>query len=97
MSPFFLNSGESFWLAVGFVSQFVFFLRFAVQRAATKNEKRELHPGIVLVFQPCGGGRLLAYSICRSDPVFIIGLSFSFVVYLRNLYFINKKKKRALP
>jgi lipid-A-disaccharide synthase-like uncharacterized protein len=48
-------------------------------------------------FSLVGAAGLLAYSIYRSDPVFIIGLSFSFVVYLRNLYFINKKKKRALP
>ncbi|RZA13537.1 MAG: hypothetical protein EOP02_28195, partial [Proteobacteria bacterium] len=39
-----------------------------------------------------GSALLLIYAIYREDPVFIIGQSFGFVVYLRNLQLIAKHK-----
>ena len=35
---------------------------------------------------------MLAYAIYREDPVFIIGQSFGFLVYLRNLQLIARHK-----
>jgi lipid-A-disaccharide synthase-like uncharacterized protein len=97
MNTFFFYPGESFWLAVGFLSQFMFFLRFAVQWVATEMRKESYIPESFWYLSLMGAVGLLAYSVYRRDPVFIVGLSFSFLVYLRNLYFINKKKKRELP
>jgi len=36
---------------------------------------------------------LLSYALYREDPVFIIGQSFGFVVYIRNLQLIFKRLK----
>jgi lipid-A-disaccharide synthase-like uncharacterized protein len=32
----------------------------------------------------------------RQDPVFILGQAFGVVVYLRNLYFIGKRRRDAV-
>jgi lipid-A-disaccharide synthase-like uncharacterized protein len=40
-----------------------------------------------------GSALLLSYAIYRQDPVFILGQSFGFVVYLRNLHLIARHKK----
>jgi lipid-A-disaccharide synthase-like uncharacterized protein len=41
-----------------------------------------------------GSALLLAYAIYRQDPVFIVGQSFGFIVYLRNLQLIAKHHER---
>jgi lipid-A-disaccharide synthase-like uncharacterized protein len=41
-----------------------------------------------------GSALLLAYAIYRQDPVFIVGQSFGFIVYLRNLQLIAKFKEQ---
>ncbi|MNY65523.1 hypothetical protein D3C86_2028000 [compost metagenome] len=41
-----------------------------------------------------GSALLLAYAIYRQDPVFILGQSFGFVVYLRNLQLIARNKDK---
>ena len=86
-------SGESFWLAIGFLSQAMFFMRFAVQWVATEIKKESHIPESFWYFSLAGAAGLLAYAIHRRDPVFIAGLAFSFVVYIRNLYYIHKKKR----
>ena len=44
-----------------------------------------------------GGGLLLfVYALYRRDPVFIAGQGFGVFVYLRNLYFVLRDRKRAL-
>jgi lipid-A-disaccharide synthase-like uncharacterized protein len=94
MNPsFWLYSQDSLWLAVGFVSQSMFFLRFLVQWIATERRKESYIPVSFWYFSLAGAAGLLSYSIYRNDPVFIVGLTFSFVVYLRNLYFIHGKAR----
>jgi lipid-A-disaccharide synthase-like uncharacterized protein len=49
---------------------------------------RYRRPSIANTLVPASGGNstwLLAYAICRQDPVFIAGQAFGFIVYLRNL------------
>jgi lipid-A-disaccharide synthase-like uncharacterized protein len=43
-----------------------------------------------------GSVLLLAYSIHRKDPVFILGQSMGIFIYTRNLYLIRREKKMAL-
>jgi lipid-A-disaccharide synthase-like uncharacterized protein len=40
---------------------------------------------------------LLVYALYRKDPVFIAGQAFGVFVYLRNLYFVLRERKTALP
>jgi len=78
-----------FWLAVGFVGQFVFGLRFVVQWIATERRKKSVIPLAFWYLSLAGTIVLLAYSIWRLDPVFIAGFSLNMIIYLRNLYFIH--------
>jgi lipid-A-disaccharide synthase-like uncharacterized protein len=43
-------------------------------------------------FSVCGGVVLLAYSIYKRDPVFILGQSVGLFVYFRNLYLIFRER-----
>ena len=81
------------WLAVGFLGQALFFMRFLVQWIASERKKRSVFPIAFWYFSLGGAALLLAYAIYRVDPVFIIGQSFGFLIYGRNLYFIHHAQR----
>ncbi len=89
-----LSAGaETIWIAIGFLGQFLFFLRFFVQWVASEKKKKSVIP---LAFWYCsigGGAILLAYAIYRKDPVFIAGQSCGVFIYARNLYLIYQNRK----
>lgn len=76
------------WLAVGFLGQGFFFSRFLVQWWASERARRSVVPITFWYFSLGGGVVLLAYSIYKMDPVFILGQAVGLFVYLRNLYLI---------
>ncbi len=80
------------WLALGFTAQFAFFMRFVVQWIASEREKKSVVPVAFWYFSLAGGIMLLAYSIYRKDPVFILGQSMGLVIYSRNLILIARHK-----
>ncbi|WP_053144419.1 lipid-A-disaccharide synthase N-terminal domain-containing protein [Pseudomonas sp. P97.38] len=86
---------ESIWLAVGFGGQLAFTGRFALQWLYSEYKKRSLIPVGFWYLSIVGSALLLAYAIYRQDPVFIVGQSFGFVVYLRNLQLIAKQAEQA--
>jgi len=83
------------WLGVGFLGQALFTMRFLVQWIQTEKNRKSTIPVSFWFFSLLGGLTLLSYAIYRKDPVFILGQSFGIVVYLRNLYFINREKPDA--
>ena len=83
------------WLIVGLLGQLLFSLRFFVQWLASEREKRSIVPISFWYFSIGGSFLLLAYSIQRRDPVFIIGQSMGFVIYIRNLVLIDREKRNA--
>jgi lipid-A-disaccharide synthase-like uncharacterized protein len=42
-----------------------------------------------------GASLLLAYAVWRQDPVFILGQSFGFLVYTRNLVLIARRRRAS--
>ncbi|WP_338474721.1 lipid-A-disaccharide synthase N-terminal domain-containing protein [Pseudomonas sp. WP18] len=86
---------ESIWLAVGFGGQLAFTGRFVLQWLYSEYKKRSLIPVGFWYLSIVGSALLLAYAIYRQDPVFIVGQSFGFVVYLRNLQLIAKQAEQA--
>ncbi len=82
-----------FWLVLGFTAQFAFFMRFVVQWIASEREKRSVVPVQFWYFSLAGGLMLLAYSIYRRDPVFILGQSMGLVIYSRNLILIGRQER----
>lgn len=84
---------ETLWLIVGFTGQAVFTGRFVLQWLYSEFKKRSVIPVGFWYLSIVGSALLLGYAIYREDPVFIIGQSFGFIVYLRNLQLIAKHKE----
>ena len=76
------------WVALGFIAQAFFTMRFVVQWIASERARRSVVPVAFWFFSIGGGVLLLAYALYRRDPVFIAGQAFGLIVYCRNLYFI---------
>ncbi|MHA6195014.1 lipid-A-disaccharide synthase N-terminal domain-containing protein [Pseudomonas wadenswilerensis] len=84
---------ETLWLFIGFAGQAVFTGRFVLQWLYSEFKRRSVIPVGFWYLSMAGSALLLAYAIYREDPVFIIGQSFGFVVYLRNLQLISRNSK----
>jgi lipid-A-disaccharide synthase-like uncharacterized protein len=84
-------------LVLGFVAQGAFFMRFVVQWIASERNKRSVVPVAFWYFSVVGGVLLLAYSIYRKDPVFIVGQAAGLFIYARNLMLIYRRGGREVP
>jgi lipid-A-disaccharide synthase-like uncharacterized protein len=84
------------WLAIGFLGQALFFMRFLVQWWQSERAHRSVIPVAFWYFSLGGGVILLAYAIHRRDPVFIVGQLGGVLIYLRNLHFIHKERREKL-
>lgn len=81
-----------FWIVLGLFAQLLFFLRFFIQWIASERRGESVIP-IPFWYLSLGGSlMLLAYSIWRQDPVFILGQSVGSVIYVRNLVLIYRKR-----
>ena len=81
---------EMIWIAIGFLGQILFFLRFLFQWLESEKKRDSVIPYIFWYFSIGGGSFLLAYAIYRKDPIFILGQGMGLVVYFRNLMLICK-------
>lgn len=84
---------KTVWLAVGFLGQALFTMRFFVQWLQSERMKRSVVPEAFWYFSLLGGATLLTYAIHRKDPVFIVGQASGLFIYLRNIYFIVRERK----
>ena len=85
------------WVALGFVAQALFSMRFLVQWIASERAGRSVVPTAFWVFSIGGGVLLFAYSLYRKDPVFIAGQGLGLFIYVRNLYFVIRERGQAAP
>src|SRR3990167_9889550 len=83
------SATEITWLAVGFIAQLMFSMRFIVQWIASERARRSIVPETFWYFSLFGGALLLAYAVYRLDPVFMLGQAMGLVIYARNIYFIR--------
>jgi lipid-A-disaccharide synthase-like uncharacterized protein len=83
------------WVALGFLAQALFSMRFLVQWIASERAGRSIIPTAFWLFSIGGGALLFAYSLYRKDPVFIAGQGLGLFIYARNLYFVMREKKQA--
>jgi lipid-A-disaccharide synthase-like uncharacterized protein len=86
------------WVALGFIAQAFFTMRFLVQWIASERARKSVVPVAFWFFSIGGGALLLIYALYRRDPVFIAGQAFGLIVYFRNVYFIiiNGKQQARL-
>ncbi|MCK5161587.1 MAG: lipid-A-disaccharide synthase N-terminal domain-containing protein, partial [Candidatus Aureabacteria bacterium] len=80
------------WALIGWVGQLFFSSRFIVQWIATERKKQSIIPVSFWYLSIVGSLLLLVYGFYIKKPVYIVGYLFNSVVYVRNLYFIYKKK-----
>lgn len=88
-------SSKAAMLTIGFAGQALFFLRFFFQWLHSEKLKKSVIPEIFWYLSLGGGFLLLIYAIMREDIVFIVGQSTGTFIYLRNIYFIRRERRRA--
>jgi lipid-A-disaccharide synthase-like uncharacterized protein len=83
----------NWWVALGFLAQALFSMRFLVQWIASERAGRSVIPLAFWLFSIGGGVLLFVYSLWRRDPVFIAGQGLGLFIYLRNLYFVMRERR----
>lgn len=73
------------WVIFGFLAQFVFFLRFAVQWWHSEKAKKSVVPLSFWYLSIIGSILILIYSIKREDIVFITAQFLALFIYVRNI------------
>lgn len=77
--------GQTYLVIFGLAGQAMFTARFLIQWIVTEKRKRSTIPKAFWYFSLADSAMLLVYAIKRQDPVFILGQSFEFIIYIRNL------------
>lgn len=90
-----MMSSKAVMLTIGFTGQTLFFLRFFFQWLHSEKLKKSVIPEIFWYLSLGGGALLLIYAILRQDIVFIVGQSTGTFIYLRNIYFIRRERRKA--
>jgi lipid-A-disaccharide synthase-like uncharacterized protein len=91
-----MMSAKTITLIIGFSGQTLFFLRFFFQWLSSEKERKSVIPEIFWYFSLSGGILLLVYAILRQDIVFIVGQATGMFIYLRNIYFIRRERRKAM-
>ena len=78
---------------VAVVGQVIFTLRFVYQYFYSRYKHQSTLPVGFWAISLFGSSVIIAYGIFRLDPVLILGQSFGFVAYIRNLVIGFKEKK----
>lgn len=85
-----MNINFDAWVVFGFLAQFVFFLRFAVQWWASEKEKKSVIPVSFWYLSIAGSVMILIYAVKRQDIVFITAQFLALFIYARNIM-LHKK------
>ncbi|MEZ5817268.1 MAG: lipid-A-disaccharide synthase N-terminal domain-containing protein [Hyphomicrobiaceae bacterium] len=83
---------EVIWVAVGFIAQLMFSMRFLIQWIASERAKQSIVPETFWYFSVLGGAMLFAYATWRLDPVFMLGQGMGLFIYARNIQLIWRQK-----
>jgi lipid-A-disaccharide synthase-like uncharacterized protein len=82
------------WVIIGFFGQFIFFLRFIVQWIVSEKNERVTVPLSFWYLSIGGSLIILVYSIHIRDIVFSTAQVASIFIYVRNLMFEAKLRKK---
>lgn len=80
-------------LVIGSLGQIIFTLRFVYQWYYSYRRHASLLPLGFWIISLIGSGTIVIYGIIRSDPVLILGQSFGFVAYARNIVLLSRQRK----
>ncbi|ADV42979.1 lipid-A-disaccharide synthase N-terminal domain-containing protein [Bacteroides helcogenes] len=91
---FFHNEDVPLWLLVGgSLGQVIFTLRFIYQWHYSYRRHESVLPAGFWIISLTGSSAIIVYGMIRFDPVLIIGQSFGFVAYIRNLCILHSQKE----
>jgi len=91
----FRNENIPFGLLVwGSLGQVIFTFRFIYQWVYSENRKESSLPMGFWILSLVGSFMIIAYAIYRKDPVLLLGQSFGFIVYSRNIMLGIKEIKK---
>ncbi len=94
---FFNNEKVPLWLLLfGSAGQVIFALRFIYQFLYSAAHHQSVLPVGFWIISLLGSSMIIAYAIFRLDPVLILGQSFGFVAYIRNIMIGYKNKKMSI-
>ena len=82
----------TFWAAVGFVGQIVFFGRFLVQWIVSEKKRESVIPIGFWYMSMVGSVLVLIYAVSRHDLVISLGQTTGLLVYVRNLMLIYRRR-----
>jgi lipid-A-disaccharide synthase-like uncharacterized protein len=86
ITNFFRNEDIPLWMVIfGSAGQIIFTLRFVYQYIYSRMKHRSALPIGFWAISLFGSSVIIAYGLFRHDPVLILGQSFGFVAYIRNL------------
>ncbi len=88
-----MTNTEMFWVGFGLLGQGIFMSRFLVQWLYSEKEGKSVIPIYFWYLSLAGACILLTYAIHIRDIVFILGQSFGFLVYSRNLQLLARERR----
>ncbi|MDD4778557.1 MAG: lipid-A-disaccharide synthase N-terminal domain-containing protein [Fermentimonas sp.] len=90
---FFSNKDIPLWLLIfGSAGQIIFAMRFIYQFFYSAVHHESALPVGFWILSLLGSSIIISYAIFRRDPVLILGQSFGFVAYIRNLMIVYKSR-----
>jgi lipid-A-disaccharide synthase-like uncharacterized protein len=84
------------WVIFGLAGQACFFLRFFIQWLASERAGQSVIPNMFWYLSIAGAAIVLLYGLVRIEPVLIVGQIPALAVYLRNIYFIHKRRQQTI-
>lgn len=96
IAQFFNNADIPLGLLVwGSAGQVIFTLRFVYQWVYSRKRQESILPMGFWLISLTGSFIIVSYAIVRLDPVLVLGQSTGLLVYIRNIYIMQKNKKSA--
>lgn len=83
------------WTWLGLLAQGCFFMRFLVQWLQSERCGASVIPTSFWYWSLLGASGLLVYAAHIKDPVFILGQSTGFFIYIRNLMLVRRKHENT--
>jgi lipid-A-disaccharide synthase-like uncharacterized protein len=78
------------WVGLGLLGQVLFTGRMIVQWLASEKRKKSVVPPIFWWMSLAGSSMLMVYFLWRRDPIGLLGQSFGWFIYVRNLWLIYR-------
>ena len=80
------------WVGLGLLGQILFTGRMVVQWLASEREKKSVVPPVFWWMSLAGSTMLMIYFLWRRDPIGLLGQSFGWFIYVRNLWMIYRQQ-----